>query len=127
MLWGYTDKDLQAGEDAKLVKALDDDTLAVRVLSFLEPQGHDRAWASSIGRSRRRPSVNSHAALAAAAGREGDPPEDARGEGRRRRGRKVPAARTRLRPTRRPVCDIITMLETTCDAMIRGQTRGGVG
>ena len=25
MLWGYTDKDLQAGEDAKLVRGLDDD------------------------------------------------------------------------------------------------------
>jgi len=34
MLWGYSNKDLAAGEDAKLVKALDDDTLAVRVLSF---------------------------------------------------------------------------------------------
>ena len=34
MLWGYTDKDLQTGADKDLVKALDDDTLAVRVLSF---------------------------------------------------------------------------------------------
>ena len=35
MLWGYTDKDLQAGEDTNLVKALDDnDVLAVRVLGI---------------------------------------------------------------------------------------------
>ena len=34
MLWGYTDKDLQAGEDFTLVKALDDENLPVRVLSF---------------------------------------------------------------------------------------------
>jgi hypothetical protein len=35
MLWGYTDKDLQAGEDSKLVRALDDnDVLAVRVLGI---------------------------------------------------------------------------------------------
>lgn len=33
MLWGYSDKDLEAGEDENLVKALDDDLLAVRVLS----------------------------------------------------------------------------------------------
>lgn len=34
MLWGYSDKDLQTGADKDLVKALEDDTLAVRVLSF---------------------------------------------------------------------------------------------
>jgi hypothetical protein len=34
MLWGYTDKDLAAGEDAKLVESLDDDNLAVRVLAI---------------------------------------------------------------------------------------------
>jgi hypothetical protein len=34
MLWGYTDKDLEAGEDAKLVKYLENDSLALRVLSF---------------------------------------------------------------------------------------------
>jgi hypothetical protein len=34
MLWGYTDKDLQGGEDFNLVKALDDENLPVRVLSF---------------------------------------------------------------------------------------------
>ena len=34
MLWGYSDKDLQAGDDAKLVRGLDDDSLAVRRLSF---------------------------------------------------------------------------------------------
>ncbi|MGW8255950.1 MAG: hypothetical protein ACWGMZ_00540, partial [Thermoguttaceae bacterium] len=34
MLWGYSDKDLQAGEDAKLVKALENDDLIVRVLAF---------------------------------------------------------------------------------------------
>ncbi len=34
MLWGYTDKDLEAGEDEKLVKALDDESLAVRVLAI---------------------------------------------------------------------------------------------
>jgi hypothetical protein len=33
MLWGYSDKDLQGGEDAKLVRGLDDESLAVRVLS----------------------------------------------------------------------------------------------
>jgi len=34
MLWGYTDKDLQGGEDFNLVKALDDENLPVRLLSF---------------------------------------------------------------------------------------------
>ena len=34
MLWGYSDEDLQAGEDEELVRALDDDLLAVRVLSY---------------------------------------------------------------------------------------------
>jgi hypothetical protein len=34
MLWGYTDKDLQGGEDFTLVKALDDENLPVRLLSF---------------------------------------------------------------------------------------------
>ena len=40
MLWGYTDKQLasgddgKGGEDAKLVRGLDDDLLAVRVLSY---------------------------------------------------------------------------------------------
>ncbi|MEN6449237.1 MAG: hypothetical protein ABFC96_01990 [Thermoguttaceae bacterium] len=34
MLCGYTDKDLQSGEDAKLVRGLEDDSLAVRRLSF---------------------------------------------------------------------------------------------
>ena len=34
MLWGYTDKQLEAGDDAKLVRALDDDLLAMRVLSY---------------------------------------------------------------------------------------------
>ena len=34
MLWGYTDDDLANGEDANLVRALDDDMLAVRVLAI---------------------------------------------------------------------------------------------
>jgi hypothetical protein len=34
MLWGYTNKDLIAGADAVLVKNLDDDSLAVRVLAI---------------------------------------------------------------------------------------------
>jgi hypothetical protein len=34
MLWGYTDKDLASGEDARLVESLDDDNLAVRVLAI---------------------------------------------------------------------------------------------
>jgi hypothetical protein len=34
MLWGYTDEDLSSGEDANLVRALDDDMLAVRVLAI---------------------------------------------------------------------------------------------
>jgi hypothetical protein len=34
MLWGYTNKDLEAGEDGRLVKNLDDDTLCVRVLAI---------------------------------------------------------------------------------------------
>jgi hypothetical protein len=34
MLWGYTDKDLQAGADQELVKSLDDELLAVRVLGY---------------------------------------------------------------------------------------------
>jgi hypothetical protein len=34
ILWGYSDKDLQDGADKTLVNALDNETLAVRVLSF---------------------------------------------------------------------------------------------
>ena len=34
ILWGYNDKDLQDGGDKTLIDALDDETLAVRVLSF---------------------------------------------------------------------------------------------
>ena len=34
MLWGYSDKDLAAGEDGTLVKSLDSEILAMRVLSF---------------------------------------------------------------------------------------------
>ena len=34
MLWGYTDKDLTGGEDQNLVKSLDDENLAVRVLGI---------------------------------------------------------------------------------------------
>jgi hypothetical protein len=34
MLWGYTDRQLAAGEDARLVNDLDSETLAVRVLAF---------------------------------------------------------------------------------------------
>ena len=34
MLWGYTDKDLQNGQDAKLVDLLEHEALAFRVLSF---------------------------------------------------------------------------------------------
>jgi hypothetical protein len=34
MLWGYTDKDLQNGEDARLVGFLDHETSAFRVLAF---------------------------------------------------------------------------------------------
>ena len=34
MLWGYTDEDLQAGEADNLVRALEDRSLAVRVLSI---------------------------------------------------------------------------------------------
>ncbi len=34
MLWGYSDKDLRAGDDAALVRALDDDLLAMRVLGY---------------------------------------------------------------------------------------------
>jgi hypothetical protein len=34
MLWGYTDQQLAAGEDAELVKNLDHEILAVRVLAF---------------------------------------------------------------------------------------------
>ena len=34
MLWGYTDKDLQNGQDAKLVELLEHEVLAFRVLSF---------------------------------------------------------------------------------------------
>jgi hypothetical protein len=34
MLWGYTDKNLEDGEDAKLVRGLESDKLAVRVLSI---------------------------------------------------------------------------------------------
>ncbi len=34
MLWGYTDRDLEGGEDARLVKYLDSEILAYRVLAF---------------------------------------------------------------------------------------------
>ncbi|MGD0896607.1 MAG: hypothetical protein ABR915_02145 [Thermoguttaceae bacterium] len=34
MLWGYADKQLVAGEDAQLVKGLESESLAVRVLAF---------------------------------------------------------------------------------------------
>ena len=34
MLWGYTDKDLEDGEDARLVKFLDHEALVFRVLAF---------------------------------------------------------------------------------------------
>jgi hypothetical protein len=34
MLWGYTDRDLQGGEDTRLVKYLDSEVLAYRVLAF---------------------------------------------------------------------------------------------
>ena len=34
MLWGYTDRDLQNGQDARLVKALDHEVMAMRVLAF---------------------------------------------------------------------------------------------
>ena len=34
MLWGYTDKDLEDGEDARLVKFLDDESAVFRVLAF---------------------------------------------------------------------------------------------
>ncbi len=34
MLWGYTDKDLEDGEDARLVKFLDHEVTAFRVLAF---------------------------------------------------------------------------------------------
>jgi hypothetical protein len=34
MLWGYSNKDLEDGADKTLVDALEDETLAVRVLSF---------------------------------------------------------------------------------------------
>jgi len=34
MLWGYTNADLEAGEDARLVRALEHPVLAVRVLAF---------------------------------------------------------------------------------------------
>jgi hypothetical protein len=34
LLWGYSDDDLRSGADAELVKSLDDDSLAIRVLSF---------------------------------------------------------------------------------------------
>ena len=34
MLWGYTNKDLESGVDAQLVKCLDHETLAFRVLAF---------------------------------------------------------------------------------------------
>jgi hypothetical protein len=34
MLWGYSDKNLESGEDEKLVKFLENENLALRVLSF---------------------------------------------------------------------------------------------
>ena len=34
MLWGYSDKNLESGDDEKLVKFLEEENLALRVLSF---------------------------------------------------------------------------------------------
>ncbi len=60
MLWGYTDKDLAAGEDAALVRGLDDELLAVRVLSYWnlrEITGQGAAYQPEQTAARRQQSV----------------------------------------------------------------------
>lgn len=60
LLWGYTDKDLQSGEDAALVRGLDDELLAVRVLSYWnlkEITGQGAAFQPEQTAARRQQSV----------------------------------------------------------------------
>ena len=104
MLWRYTDKQLEfgddgkGGEDAKLVRALDDDLLAVRVLSYAnlkEITGKGEIY---------RPGVHGGASST------GDPSTGARGWRRKRSGcprtNRRPAPRSMRRsPRRLPTAD----------------------
>ncbi len=60
MLWGYSDKNLESGEDEKLVKFLDSDNLAIRVLSFWNLKditGKSLGYPPEQTQARRQPSV----------------------------------------------------------------------
>lgn len=60
MLWGYTNQDLQAGLDTALVRALDDDLLAVRVLAYWNLRditGQGAAYQPELPAARRQQSV----------------------------------------------------------------------
>ncbi|MGA2062651.1 MAG: hypothetical protein ABSG67_19440, partial [Thermoguttaceae bacterium] len=60
MLWDYSDKNLESGEDENLVKFLDSDTLAVRVLSFLNLKditGKSLSYQPEQTPARRQPSI----------------------------------------------------------------------
>jgi len=60
MLWGYTNKDLESGEEEKLVKFLDNDKLAVRVLSFWNLKditGKSLSYPPEQTQARRQPSI----------------------------------------------------------------------
>jgi hypothetical protein len=60
MLWGYSDKNLESGEDDNLVKFLDSDNLAVRVLSFLNLKditGKSLGYQPEQTSARRQPSI----------------------------------------------------------------------
>jgi hypothetical protein len=60
MLWGYTDKDLEGGADAELVKDLDHETLIFRVLAFANLQkitGKLLTYRPEMPAAKRQPSV----------------------------------------------------------------------
>ncbi len=60
MLWGYTDNDLEAGEDAALVRALDHESLVVRVMAWWtlrEITGLTFAYRPELPSTKREPSV----------------------------------------------------------------------
>jgi pyruvate/2-oxoglutarate dehydrogenase complex dihydrolipoamide acyltransferase (E2) component len=60
MLWGYTDKDLEGGEDARLVKDLDNEKLIFRVLAYsnlyeITKKGH--TYRADLPAAKRLPAV----------------------------------------------------------------------
>ena len=97
MLWGYTDDDLANGEDANLVRALDDDMLAVRRAGHLEPQGYYRLGQSVLPARRH---AGSPPAAQAALGRAAAGTRNPRAKRTRRLARRP--AHARRSPARRP-------------------------